>query len=73
MNTPTALPVRDALTGDPVSVWPNDEAHRDPGGAHHVVLGCGMPEVFWLTPSAAVALAESLRQAAAVIVAQEGN
>lgn len=68
--TTTRLPIRDAITGEPVTVRPHPQCHPDLGGNHHVLLDTGTGGAdLWLTPTAAVALADALRQAAADVVA----
>lgn len=70
MTTIAALPIRDAITGDPVAVTPAGECHPDLGGGRHVLLDTGTGGAdLWLTPTAAVALADALRQAAADVLA----
>lgn len=66
----TALPIRDAITGHPVVVSSQPECHPALGGGRHVLLDPGTDGAdLWLTPTAAVALADALRQAAADVVA----
>ena len=70
-NTLTHLPIRDAITGEPVKVWPHYPSHPTLGGGRHVLLDTGCPggADLWLTPTAALALADALRQAAAAVIA----
>lgn len=71
MTTPTALPIRDAITGEPVTVWPHGPAHPDNGGGHYVLMNAGTGGAdCWLTPTAALQLAHALLSAAEAITAR---
>lgn len=70
----TALPIRDAITGESVAVIPAGDCHPALGRGRHVILDTGTGGAdLWLTPTAAVALAETLRQAAAAVLAAVDN
>lgn len=66
----TSLTVRDAITGEPVSVWPH-EAHPELGGGHHVLLGTGDGGDLWLTPTGARQLAAQLLNAADTVTERQ--